>query len=113
MKVCLSTKLEISKEKEITDLLRLHFPKYNIKIIIKPRKYTMKEVRKVEKIKKVKQYKRVAKNRKTIPKKVKIIPDRENEWLKDRMYEKEMHEEEIQKLINYYTKIKMEVEQII
>ena len=49
MKVCLSTKLEISKEKEITDLLRLHFPKYNIKIIIKPRKYTMKEVRKVEK----------------------------------------------------------------
>lgn len=113
MKVCLSTKLEISKEKEITDLLRLNFPECNIKIIVKPRKYTMKEVKKVEKIKKVKQAKKVAKTKKIKPKKVKIIPYREAEWLKDRMYEKQMQEEGLQQLINHYTKIKMEVEQVI
>ena len=47
------------------------------------------------------------------PKKVKIIPYREAEWLKDRMYEKEMQEQELKQLISHYSKIKMEVEQII
>lgn len=47
------------------------------------------------------------------PKKVKVIPDREAEWLKDRMYEKEMQEQGIKQLISHYSKIKMEVEQFI
>ena len=116
MKVCLTTKLEISKEKEITDLLKLHFPECNIKIIVKPRKYTMKEVKKVEKVKKVaksKKVEKVTRVRKRKPKEIKLIPYKEAEWLKDRIYEKEMQEEGIQQLIDYYTKIKMEVEQTI
>lgn len=43
----------------------------------------------------------------------KNIPYMEAEWLKDRIYEQEVQEIEIQQLISHYTKIKMEVEQVI
>lgn len=98
MKVILTTKKEITNLKEITDLLNLILFNYNIVVKEKTQVVKKKKVKKTKKIK---------------PKEVKIIPYREAEWLKDRMYEKEMQEEGLQQLIYHYTKIKMKEEQVI
>lgn len=97
MKICLTTRLEISKQNEIIELLKLYFPDCKIKFVIKARKYKKKPIKK-KTIGNVK-----SKNFKKINKQMSYL---QKEWLEDYRYNKQIQEDGINKIIDHYTKIK-------
>lgn len=107
MKVILTTKSEMSKLKQITDLLNTIFLGYNISVIEKKKNDKEKIVKKDRKAitKEQKETKKV-----TIEKTKKDTFNnsekrkRQIEWLEDHYYSQSRNEEEIDKLVNHYAR---------
>lgn len=119
MNICLSTKLEISKEKEIKEVFDELFPECKVKINIKPRKCKKKKRVKQKKAKSQEQLqetnKNVIPNNKTVKKEnvTRIIckkakkernwiPYFDGECMKDLQYNRAKQEDAIKKIVDYY-----------
>ncbi len=110
MKVILTTKKEKNNTEQITNLLNLVLFDYNVTIEEKKKTNKNKVVSKRKKVIVEKQKETnktiIEKNKETIVKKKERIK-REREWLEDYYYSQSKNKEEIDKLVNYYSNIKI------